>query len=415
MAQMKTCAVVGVALTLAVAAKSEGQSDRLRQLREDFARFNVSAARRTVDDLSLSFGPRYDAARYRAAVEALAVKTNDVRLALEGTDPARLKQAESLIEGARAALLANPLLDDMTLLAVRRALDSAVARRGLGKEMGFLNLNPFNHADMRRAGWTNEIVRIANLRSVPTVETVYKSDHNTIIRDLELDFDARHLLFSGINANGRWALFEMASEGGAPVEVTSRTYPDVDWFDGCYLPDGRLVMLGTAAYQGLPCVNGGLPVVMLYQLDRKTGAVRQLTFEQDSDYTPAVMNDGRLVYTRWEYSDLQHYWSRILMTMNPDGTSQLSLYGSNSYFPTVLHQCRAIPGDPHRMIGIVGGHHDVPEIGRLVLFDPSLARSYPFVYDPPSKSWGPEGATPFRILTKTLPKERTGMVHEFPG
>jgi hypothetical protein len=38
---------------------------------------------------------------------------------------------------------------------------------------------------------------------------------------------------------------------------------------------------------------------MLYLLDPKTGAIRQLTFEQDSDYTPAVLNDGRIVYTRW--------------------------------------------------------------------------------------------------------------------
>ena len=408
--------MIAAALALAAAVRGGVEPpDRVRQLREDLGRFDAAAARRAVDDLSRCYGERYDATRHRAAVEALAAKTNDVRAALEGGDPARLKEAESLVEGARAALLANPLLDDMSLLAVRRALGPAAARRGLGKEMGFLNLNPFNHADVRRAGWTNEIVRITNLRGAPTVEAVYRPDNETLVRDLELDYDARRVLFSGINAAGRWALFEVSPGGGTPVEVTSRAYPDVDWFDGCYLPDGRLVMLGTAAYQGLPCVSGSLPVVMLYQFDRQSGAIRQLTFEQDSDYTPTVMNDGRLVYTRWEYSDLQHYWSRILMTMNPDGTSQLSLYGSNSYFPTVLHQCRPIPNDSHRMIGIVGGHHDVPEIGRLVLFDPSLARSYPFVYDPPSKSWGVEGTTPFRIATKTLPKECTGMVHEFPG
>ena len=389
--------------------------ERVRQLKEDAARFSPEAARRAVEAEAAKGGARYDAPRHRAAIAALADKLPEVASALGGQDAAKQKEAEALIEGARAALLASPLLDDLSLLAVRRTPGAETARRGMGKELGFLNLNPFNHADMRRTGWTNEIVRIANLRGAPTFETVYRPDRGAIVRDLDLDFDARHVLFSGINANGRWALFETAPEGGAPVEVTPNAYPDVDWFDGCYLPDGRVAMLGTAAYQGLPCVNGSLPVAMLYLLDRKTGTLRQLTFEQDSDYTPAVMNDGRLVYTRWEYSDLQHYWSRILMTMNPDGTSQLSLYGSNSYFPTVLHQCRPIPDDPHRMIGVVGGHHDVPEAGRLMLFDPSLARSYPFVYDPPSKSWGPEGTTPFRILAKTLPKERTGLVHEFPG
>jgi len=51
----------------------------------------------------------------------------------------------------------------------------------------------------------------------------------------------------------------------------------------------------------------------------------------------------------------------------------------------------------------------------MLLIDPTLSRSYPFVYDPPDKSWGKEGTTAFRILPRTLPKEQTGMVHEFPG
>ena len=389
--------------------------ERVRQLKEDLARFNPEAARRAVEDLAKSGGGRYDAVRHRAAVEALAAKAAGLQKTLEGQDAAELKAAEALIEGARAALLANPLLDFDRLVAVRRTLSPAVARRGVGKEVGFLNLNPFNHADMRRTGWTNEIVTVTGLRGTPKVETLYRPKWQTIVRDLDLAFDAGQLLFSGINAADRWALFEVDADGTGLKEVTPTAYPDVDWFDGCYTPDGRIVMLGTAAYQGLPCVHGSLPVAMLYLLDRTTGAIRQLTFEQDSDYTPAVMNDGRIVYTRWEYSDLQHYWSRILMTMNPDGTSQLSLYGSNSYFPTVLHQCRTIPDAAHRLVGIVGGHHDVPEIGRLVLFDPTLSRAYPFVIDPPDKSWGPEGTRPFRILPKTLPKERTGMVQEFPG
>jgi hypothetical protein len=42
------------------------------------------------------------------------------------------------------------------------------------------------------------------------------------------------------------------------------------------------------------------------------------------------MNDGRVIYTRWEYSDTPHYFTRLIMVMNPDGTSQRSYYGSAS-------------------------------------------------------------------------------------
>jgi len=388
---------------------------RIAQLQEDLARFNPEAAQRTLDDLSKSFGDRYDAAKHRAAVDALTARRDEARAALLGKDAAKQKEAEALIDAARAALLANPLLDFDQLLTLRRTLDPQKARHDMNREIGFISLNAHNHSDLRRTGWNNDIVRISNLRGAPKVETLYRPTGDGIIRDLDLDFDAQHLLFTGLNAGKRLALFEINADGSGLAEVTPATDADLDWFDGCYLPDGRIAMLGTAAYQGLPCENGSMPMAVLYRLDRKTGAVRQLTFEQDSDYTPTVLNDGRVLYTRWEYSDIPHYWSRILMTMNPDGTGQLSLYGSGSYYPTALMECRPLPGDPHRVIGIVGGHHDYSEIGRMVLIDPTLARSYPFRYDPPEKTWGPESFSPLRIMNEVLPKEKTGLVHEFPG
>ena len=163
-------------------------------------------------------------------------------------------------------------------------------------------------------------------------------------------------------------LMTMNPDGTGRRQVSPKAYPDVDWFDGCYLPDGRIILLSTASYQALPCENGSRPMAQTYLCDPVSGSVRQLTFEQDSDYTPSINNDGRVLYTRWEYSDLMHYFSRILMTMNPDGTSQLSEYGSGSYYPTALLQARAIPGSKQKVVAIIGGHHDVAEIGRMVIF-----------------------------------------------
>ena len=72
----------------------------------------------------------------------------------------------------------------------------------------------------------------------------------------------------------------------------------------------------------------------LYQINRNTEAIRQLTFDQDSNWEPVMMNNGKVLYQRWEYSGLPHSNSRILFNMNPDGTAQSGYYGSNSYFPT---------------------------------------------------------------------------------
>ena len=53
------------------------------------------------------------------------------------------------------------------------------------------------------------------------------------------------------------------------------------------------------------------------------------------------------------------------------------------------------------MIG--GGHHDRAEVGRFFQVDPTLARAYPFRYDPPDRDWGPARHT-LRIPAQNFPK-----------
>jgi hypothetical protein len=57
------------------------------------------------------------------------------------------------------------------------------------------------------------------------------------------------------------------------------------------------------------------------------------------------------------------------MSMNPDGTNQIEYYGSNSYWPNSTFYAKPLPGQPNKFVGIVTGHHGVPRMGELVLFD----------------------------------------------
>ena len=150
--------------------------------------------------------------------------------------------------------------------------------------------------------------------------------------------------------------------------------PDVDNYDACYLPDGNILFGSTAPFTGVPCVTGASHVANLYRLERNTGAIRRLTFDQDHDWCPTVLNDGRLLYLRWEYSDIPHFASRILFHMNPDGTDQKEFYGSGSYWPNSMFYARPIPGPATQFVAVVGGHHGVPRMGELVLFDPARGR-----------------------------------------
>ncbi len=112
--------------------------------------------------------------------------------------------------------------------------------------------------------------------------------------------------------------------------------------------------------------------MMIY--DPQSQNLRQLTFDQDSNWGPAMMHNGRVMYTRWEYTDLTHYYTRIVMHMNPDGTENKALYGSGGMFPNSTFDIQAIPDSPAGFIGIVSGHHGVIRSGRLIIFDPLKSR-----------------------------------------
>jgi len=119
----------------------------------------------------------------------------------------------------------------------------------------------------------------------------------------------------------------MGIDGKGLTQVTPGKYDDVDNYDACYLPDGRIIFASTRQFQGVPSVGGKADVANLFLLDRKDKSVRQLCYDQDQNWSPAVLNNGRVLFTLWEYSDTPHYFSRLLFHMNPDGTDQKAYYG----------------------------------------------------------------------------------------
>ncbi len=151
------------------------------------------------------------------------------------------------------------------------------------------------------------------------------------------------------------------ADGAQPVELPLIPDDDVDNYDPCLLPDGDVIFASSAPFTGVPCVAGHDHVVNLYRWHRADGRIRHLTFEQDHDRCPTVLPDGRVLYLRWEYTDLPHFVSRILFTMNPDGTAQRAFYGSNSYWPNALFYARPVPGDPARFLPWSAGITTIPE------------------------------------------------------
>lgn len=210
----------------------------------------------------------------------------------------------------------------------------------------------------------------------PNRQATVLRESSVYMGDLCLDWDGKTLLMSsGEKEKGTpWGLYEMDVDGKNWRSAYKNTDNEVDIYDACYLPDGRIVTTASVGFQGVPCVSGGDIVSNLVLINKDRTGMRRLTFDQDCNWNPEVYPNGRLVYLRWEYTDSAHYFSRVMMTMNQDGTDQQEFYGSNSYWPNAIFGQQHIPGSSTKFVGIVSGHHGVFRKGELVMFDVSKGR-----------------------------------------
>ncbi|MEI7733791.1 MAG: hypothetical protein WCO56_29775 [Verrucomicrobiota bacterium] len=220
----------------------------------------------------------------------------------------------------------------------------------------------------------NEIATLAFKQSDTRMTTLYKPAQNWFVGDVDLNFDADRMLFSSIGTQNRWQVFEIKADGTGLRQVSKGAAPDVDNYDPMYLPDGRIIFDSSATFQGVPCVGGKDYVANLHIMNADGTGVRRLCFDQDNDWCPVMLPNGRVMYLRWEYTDSAHYFSRVLMSMNPDGTGQTEFYGSDSYWPNSLFYARPLPGSDTKFVGIISGHHGVRRMGEMVLFDAAKGR-----------------------------------------
>jgi formylglycine-generating enzyme required for sulfatase activity len=312
--------------------------------------------RLAIEDLTATFGTRYpQSMAFASRLSGLDRVLTTIGASQEFTD--------ALAQLRSDALLANPLLDFERLLLVERDAN----RLGLPQ-------NWEGNSSLPRDGFNNQIAVLSPVRPNGELRPLFRPDGGRFVGDVDLDYDAKKLLFSMPGDNGCWQVFEMGTDGGKPQQLPLIHEPDVNNYDACYLPDGNIVFGSTAPFTGVPCVAGTSHVANLYRFERNSGTIRRLTFDQDHNWCPTVLNDGRLLYLRWEYSDIPHFAARILFHMNPDGTDQKEFYGSGSYWPNAMFYARTIPGSATRFVAVVGGHHGDARTGELVLFDTAQGR-----------------------------------------
>ena len=345
--------------------------------------------------VSVAWGQSLDVEQQRLKAELEYVSAESVRSVyadfcrMEDYDKAlygeKLKELEALLgktdlESQRKAvalkreiLLSNPLLDDAKIIVGRYRIGNA-ARNVMAPSLGTQSNNWSNQGSAARSGFNAEIAELSNIRGEVQSRTIFKPTNSTCVTDLMLHWDGERILFTAADEKQRWGVYEVNRDGSNFHKVINSEEPDLEFFDGAYMPSGRIIAMSNIGYQGVPCVNGSDQVGNMIAYEPTTGAMRRMTFDQDANWHPRVMNNGRLMYVRWEYTDLTHYYSRFVMHANPDGTETKALYGSGGWFPNSIFDVQPLPGGVNTFVGIISGHHGIARSGRLILFDPSKGR-----------------------------------------
>ncbi|MDR3245950.1 MAG: hypothetical protein LBT50_05900, partial [Prevotellaceae bacterium] len=336
--------------------------------------FDAEAFRMAAEDM------KTPAAKWENTLSEIVSNKTSLLAGVKNNDKEAIKKTESLFGKLDRILLANPLLHNKEIMVIERRFAAGTRKRWRNSEVGIVPNNFQNNSSFNnpKNGWNNSLVAISGFGSDIKEKKLYHPGDSSIISDVEMHFSGDRLMYSSIGTSDHWQLFELDLKTGKSRQITPDSYKDFDSFDGCYTVDGKYIFCSTATFLGLPCTNGGDKMCGLFLYDPATGKSRQLTFDQDSNWNPVMMNNGQILYQRWEYSDIPHAYGRMLFAMNPDGTNQTAYYGSGSYFPTAFFGARAIPGSSNNaIVGIASGHHGTSRSGRMLIVDPSKKRHDP--------------------------------------
>ena len=183
------------------------------------------------------------------------------------------------------------------------------------------------------------------------------------ILDADLSYDGRTVLFSWRQKQDEgYHLWSIGVDGSGLSQLTKGVWHD---YNGCWLPDGGIAFLSTRNPQFAYCWHA--PVGVLHRMNADGSNVCKLSGNYLNDFTPRVLDDGRIIYTRWEYVDRPAIPIQSLWTINPDGTGLLGYFGNRKISPATFMEARSIPGTTKIICTMTG--HNGPTRGAIGVID----------------------------------------------
>jgi len=249
-------------------------------------------------------------------------------------------------------LLATPALGDKSPVDA----DVIYAERNPGVKGGHYYSN-FGYACTSTNEWLygDDGSRLCRLDPKTGQLTVLLEDSHGGIRDPQVSYDAKRILFSYRKGGTHYFnLYEINADGTGLRQISSGDWDDVE---PCYLPDGGIAFCSSRCKRYVMCWYA--PVAVMFRCQADGSAIRMLSSNSVTENTPAILPDGRILYTRWEYVNRDAVSFHHLWTMNPDGTAQ-QVYFGNQTPGEVFIDAQPIP-QSRDVVFIDAGYHGTPE------------------------------------------------------
>jgi hypothetical protein len=301
--------------------------------------------------VDLKFYPEPQAGVEHAAIDSRGRIVPAIEKALEKypTSPAgdrhtaRLAKMEKRVKSLlkQIATTGRPMVREV--LAETAALDK-VWDQTIGElpNLLFLQRQTYGYDSMMftRAGRKAGSVRVFEPKS-KRLRTLFAAPCPT--HEISLSWDGKTIFIGGggqvhsIGIDGKG--LKRLHSGQSPVEM----------------PNGRIVFFDNEV--GISPCKGGGPRQLLYTCDPDGQNRKAVSVNLTIDTSPSVMNDGRILFTRWDYGVNKNVFNRhALWFQNPDGTGMDLFFGNTVIDPRSMGRARQIPGRPE-VLTVFGPHH----------------------------------------------------------
>jgi hypothetical protein len=346
------------------------RQDQIVETAESYAgaaRRQLEAARRLLADLQADQGAAFLQEQSRQLAELAPGETGVAESRASWLKTRRLK---------RHLALANPLLHFGPLLVCKRVPPS------------------WSHLVAQYYGWRQ--------RPGGGLYVVERPGRSLVVRDIlrgqlppgnilepRLSYDARRILFSfvpcsadvpdpaklPVNERGNeeryFHIYEVQIDGTGLRQLTEGPYDDMM---PEYLPDGEIVFCSTRRKGYSRCFGPEYSYrwhsYTLHRMGPDGQDIRTLSFNDVSEWFPAVTNSGLILHARWDYIDRDAVTHQNLWALRPDGTNPIAVWGNATPKPHCSFQAKPIPNS-NKLVFIASAHHAITA-GPVCVLDPTV-------------------------------------------